>query len=214
MLIKAILVGLFYWLYKWPLGYISIMPGAYSPMFLSVFLGIIVGDVQQAVIVGAFIEAVYLGLITNPNLAFAFQTAEYQEAARHFSQQAGADIDSHMIRANAEKLIYCHQNQKDLLDFDFWCQYESILKEPITWDEYSYIDSQYEGDILEIGDASEELVASLKTHLDSLRRNHGITAEPSDKSSSLDHRISGAKERQLNTSATDIQRRDVDIDRS
>lgn len=61
-MLQAILVGLFYWIMKWTPGYISFMPGAYSPMFMSVFLGLILGDLQSAVICGAFIEAVYLGL--------------------------------------------------------------------------------------------------------------------------------------------------------
>ena len=155
-----------------------------------------------------------LDLKPNPNLVFTFETAEYQDAVHHFSQQSGSDIDSHMIRANAEKLISCHQNQMDLLDFDFWCQYESILKEPITCDEYIYIDRQYDGDILEVDDGSDELIASLKTHLDNFRRSQGITAVSSKKPSSLDHRITGAKERQQNTSTNTKQHGDVDFDRS
>lgn len=65
MFFQAFLVGIVYWLCKWTPGYISIMPGAYSPMFISFFLGLILGDVQQAVIIGAFLEAVYLGLATD-----------------------------------------------------------------------------------------------------------------------------------------------------
>ncbi|HIX66397.1 MAG TPA: PTS sugar transporter subunit IIC [Candidatus Anaerotruncus excrementipullorum] len=65
MLLQAIAVGLFYWIMKWTPGYVSFMPGSYSPMFMSVFLGLILGDVTQAVIIGAFIEAVYLGLATD-----------------------------------------------------------------------------------------------------------------------------------------------------
>ncbi len=65
MIIKTILIGLVYWIFKWVPGYVSIMPGAYSPMFISVFLGIILGDVKQAVIIGAFIETVYLGLFSD-----------------------------------------------------------------------------------------------------------------------------------------------------
>ncbi len=62
MLLKSILVGLVYWVAKWVPGYTSFMPMAYSPMFLSVIVGAIMGDVQHAVICGAFIQAVYLGL--------------------------------------------------------------------------------------------------------------------------------------------------------
>lgn len=62
MLLKAILVGLVYWVAKWVPGYTSFMPMAYSPMFLSVIVGCIMGDVEHAVICGAYIQAVYLGL--------------------------------------------------------------------------------------------------------------------------------------------------------
>lgn len=62
MLLQAILVGLVYWVAKWVPGYSSFMPMAYSPMFLSVIVGAIMGDVQHAVMCGAYIQAVYLGL--------------------------------------------------------------------------------------------------------------------------------------------------------
>ena len=65
MLFQAIIIGLIYWVCKWTPGYSSIMPGAYSPMFISVFLGLVLGDVTQAVIIGAYLEAVYLGLATD-----------------------------------------------------------------------------------------------------------------------------------------------------
>jgi len=65
MLIKAILVGLFYWIAKWPLSYTFGIMWAYSPMFLSLCLGIIMGNVKDAVVLGAFIQSVYIGLLSD-----------------------------------------------------------------------------------------------------------------------------------------------------
>lgn len=98
MLVRSILVGLVYWVAKWVPGYTSFMPMAYSPMFLSVIVGLIMGDVQHAVMCGAFVQAVYLGLaadlggVTTVDKALAACVTVAIATANHLEPSTAAAI--------------------------------------------------------------------------------------------------------------------------
>lgn len=63
-LIQAVLIGLLYWLARINIGYTFTTRWAYVPMVMAVPIGLIMGDLTQAVIMGAFIQAVYIGLVS------------------------------------------------------------------------------------------------------------------------------------------------------
>lgn len=64
MFIKALLIGIFYWISKWAIGYTFGVRWSNLPMVMAPIIGLIMGDVKTAVIMGAFIQAVYLGLVS------------------------------------------------------------------------------------------------------------------------------------------------------
>lgn len=74
------------------------------------------------------------------------------------------------FKAHADKLIYCHENKKDMLDFDFWVQYEVLLGEKITWAEYVAIDNKFDGDPHDVEEKDIDIISgfrnSLKEHRD------------------------------------------------
>lgn len=58
----AIFTGLWYWICKTDVGY-AITHAIRQPLFASVLIGLIMGDVTQAVIIGAAIQILYIGLV-------------------------------------------------------------------------------------------------------------------------------------------------------
>lgn len=60
---QALLIGLLYWYCRSNIGYTVSTRIQNCPMALAVPIGIIMGDVRQAVIIGAFLQALYVGLI-------------------------------------------------------------------------------------------------------------------------------------------------------
>lgn len=65
MFIKALLIGMFYWVSKWSIGYTFGIRWAYAPMIMGPVIGLFMGDVVTGTIMGAYIQAVYLGLVTD-----------------------------------------------------------------------------------------------------------------------------------------------------
>lgn len=78
------------------------------------------------------------------------------------------------FNAHADKLIYCYENKKDMLDFDFWVQYEALLGEKITWDEYVAIDNKFDGDPHDVEENDIDTISgfrnSLKEHRNIITR--------------------------------------------
>ena len=64
MFLQSLLIGILYFFCRWNPFYTSWLEASCTPMFLSVIIGFIMGDVTSAVIVGAYVQTVYLGLIT------------------------------------------------------------------------------------------------------------------------------------------------------
>ena len=63
MFLQSLLIGILYFFCRWNPFYTSWLEASCTPMFLSVIIGFIMGDVTSAVIVGAYVQTVYLGLI-------------------------------------------------------------------------------------------------------------------------------------------------------
>ncbi|MBO0410126.1 PTS sugar transporter subunit IIC [Enterococcus hulanensis] len=62
-LIQAILIGLFYWFKGTSLGYTFSVFLGFSPLPASLWVGIVLGDIPTAMMVGASLQMMYLGLL-------------------------------------------------------------------------------------------------------------------------------------------------------
>jgi D-glucosaminate-specific PTS system IIC component len=62
-LIQAILVGLVYWIATMGMGYTFCVGPLPQPLTLALPIGLIMGNVPQAMVVGAYIQMVYIGII-------------------------------------------------------------------------------------------------------------------------------------------------------
>lgn len=64
MFVQALLIGLFYWYLRCSIGYTFNVRWSAIPVAIAVPIGLIMGDVRQAVIMGAYIQAVYIGIVS------------------------------------------------------------------------------------------------------------------------------------------------------
>lgn len=97
------------------------------------------------------------------------------------------DGDRDFLYGHANKLIYCAEHKKDLIDFDFWVQYEALIGEKISWDEYIAIDHDFDGDPHDIELSDVDIVAGFKKSLLEYRQGKDIMG-------TLDDSIRAAKE--------------------
>lgn len=84
------------------------------------------------------------------------------------------DGDRDFLYSHADKLIYCYEHKKDLIDFDFWVQYEALVGEKISWDEYLAIDGQFDGDPHDVEPENVEIVAEFKKSLLEYRQGKDV----------------------------------------
>lgn len=90
------------------------------------------------------IDAVYPGEQSGSTAGIALNfNQRYQEALKYFNADAGYDIGEVVTK---DKFVYCYENEKDIIDFDFWVQYEELLGEAISYNEYIAIDRDFDGD--------------------------------------------------------------------
>lgn len=75
-----------------------------------------------------------------------YDVQKFEAALQYFSQDVDVEENRSFLEGHANKLIYCFENEKDMLDFDFWVRYELLLGEKITWDEYVAVDNTLDGD--------------------------------------------------------------------
>ncbi len=128
---------------------------------LSVEMEILHGEIRKAV------QHTKEGLASEPPL---YETALFRAAVSHFSHDVDHNIENDHVRAHAAELICCYENKKSLIDFDFWTQYETLLDEKLTWDEYIALDGMYEDDPLDIDPSDHMIIAALKADLESYRQ--------------------------------------------
>ncbi|PKH20471.1 PTS sorbose transporter subunit IIC [Enterobacterales bacterium CwR94] len=62
MIEVAIFTGIWYWICKTDFGY-AITHAVRQPLFSAIFIGLIMGDLTQAIIIGAAIQILYIGLV-------------------------------------------------------------------------------------------------------------------------------------------------------
>lgn len=62
MLGISIFTGIYYWIMKTDVGY-GITHAIRQPLFAALFIGLIMGDLSQAIIIGAAVQILYIGLV-------------------------------------------------------------------------------------------------------------------------------------------------------
>lgn len=112
----------------------------------------------------------------------------YKEALKHYA--ADANGVEHIEGVAPLKLIYCHEHGKDLMDFDFWCQFEHLVGEEISYDEFQAINETFDGDPHDIEEDDLEAVAQFKEALLTYREEK---PEGAREKGSLDQKIEAAK---------------------
>ena len=70
-----------------------------------------------------------------------------------------------VVRKHADEYIYCYEHGKDLIDLDFWCDYQDLLGDKITYDEYVAIDKYLDGAPCDYTQEDVEIVNMLKEKL-------------------------------------------------
>lgn len=104
----------------------------------------------------------------------SFDSQKFEAALQYFSQDIDIDVNRKFLEDYANKLIYCYENKKDVLDFDFWVRYELLLGEKLTWDEYVAIDNKFDGDPHDVELSNNRTINTFRTNLKKVRESeHG-----------------------------------------
>ena len=104
--------------------------------------------------------------------------ALFLKAVAHYSHDAGVDITNEFVQKHADEYIYCYENDKDLIDLDFWCDYQELLDEKIIYDEYMAIDEYLDGSPSEYSKDDAETIELLRDKLEEYRdMNKGVKIE-------------------------------------
>lgn len=94
-----------------------------------------------------------------------YDEVRFEAALQRFSGDIAVEDNRDYLEGHANKLIYCCEHNKDFLDFDFWVQYEFLLGEKITWEEYAEVDRQLDGSPYEFGLPNKKTIAKLRETL-------------------------------------------------
>lgn len=102
----------------------------------------------------------------------------FEKAVAHYSEEAGIDIKNEFVQKHADEYVYCYLHNKDLIDLDFWCDYQELLDEKITYDEYMAIDEYLDGSPSEYSKDDMETIELLCEKLQEYRdKNKGVEIE-------------------------------------
>lgn len=97
----------------------------------------------------------------------------FQRAIEYFKPDSVDENDPH-IQKYQEQLYTCYLMRADMIDFDFWTRYIELLDDPtIDFDEYTELDSRFDGSIEEVTAEDTETIARLKEILSDLRKYEG-----------------------------------------
>ena len=98
-----------------------------------------------------------------------YDVQKFLVALSRFSCDVDTEENRDFFEAHANKLIYCSENKKDLIDFDFWVRYELLLGEKITWEEYVAIDNTLDGDPHDVELSHKRTINKFKARLEEFR---------------------------------------------
>lgn len=94
---------------------------------------------------------------------------KYLAAVEYYQQLYTAPIDNLYVRTYARELIYCYDNHVNLLDFDCWTHLEDLIGSRMSFEEYTTLDSYYDGEMLEIDEDDGVILEALKENLERYR---------------------------------------------
>lgn len=95
-----------------------------------------------------------------------------EKALQHFNEMVGINIENGHTKKYADELIYCYLKKKHITDFDFWTQYEELLGEKISYDEYLAIDSNFDLDPHDVTPEDKETLEGWEKILDEYREEN------------------------------------------
>lgn len=96
------------------------------------------------------------------------------ERAMEYYQSDIADKNDPHIQKYQEQLCTCYLKRTDMIDFDFWTRYIELLEDPtIDFDEYTELDSRFDGSIEDVTTDDKETITYLNEILSDLRRFEG-----------------------------------------
>lgn len=76
----------------------------------------------------------------------------FRNALNFYGYDVEKSLHNDFLRKHADTLICGYQEGVAEIDMDFWMQYEELLDEKMSYDEYIFVDKLYEGDPLELTD--------------------------------------------------------------
>lgn len=114
----------------------------------------------------------------------------FVKAVSYYSSDAATDILNDFVKKHADEYIYGYQHSKDLIDIDFWCRYEELLGEKLTWDEYVELDNYVDGSPEDISSDDGMVMKALKDRLAAFRKKTRVDALLIE-ISNLHHEIQG-----------------------
>lgn len=100
----------------------------------------------------------------------------FLKAVSFYSSDAATDILNDFVKKYADEYIYGYQHRKDLIDIDFWCRYEELLDEKLTWDEYVELDNYVDGSPEDISSDDDVVIKALKNRLLAFRKQNRVDA--------------------------------------
>lgn len=93
----------------------------------------------------------------------------FDKAVAYYSEAASVDINNEFVQKHRDEYIYCYENGKDLIDLDFWCDYQELLGEKITYEEYVAIDEHLDGAPADYTQDNIEIINLLRKKLKEYR---------------------------------------------
>lgn len=114
----------------------------------------------------------------------------FSKAVSYYSSDAATDILNDFVKKHADEYIYGYQHRKDLIDIDFWCRYEELLGEKLSWDEYVELDNYVDGSPEDISPEDGMVMKALKDRLAAFRKQNRVDALLIE-ISNLHHEIQG-----------------------
>ncbi len=99
----------------------------------------------------------------------------YHEAVKYFSRGVQTNIENDYVKEHSRELLYCYDNKKSLIDFDFWTRYETLCDEKMTYEEYLALDRHYDGDPHDLDEDDLDVFIAFKDALKQYREGEALS---------------------------------------
>lgn len=127
-------------------------------------------------------------------------------AVDHFSDTLGVDVENGFVRQYAEELVFCHKNNIDFADFDYWTRYQVLLGEKISFGEYTALDCHFHRDPNDIAVNDKYSVDKIRGYLEGCRSERKAVMSLDEKIARANNIQSSQQQMPVPAKTTDIQR--------